>query len=46
MHVWGDMYTYIQYFLIGTVGGGIQLGLLCTAATNRPIEPAPGDYDG
>jgi hypothetical protein len=31
--------------LIGIVGGGAQLGPLCTAATNRPIVPAPGDYD-
>jgi hypothetical protein len=28
------------------VGGGVQLGPLDTAATNRPIVPAPGDYDG
>jgi hypothetical protein len=33
-------------FLIGIVGGGVQLGPLGTAATNRPIVPAPGDYDG
>jgi hypothetical protein len=33
-------------FLIGIVGGGVQLGPLDTAATNRPIVPAPGDYDG
>jgi hypothetical protein len=26
------------------VGGGVQLGPLDTAATNRPILPAPGDY--
>jgi hypothetical protein len=26
------------------VGGGAQLGPLVTAATNRPIVPAPGDY--
>jgi hypothetical protein len=26
--------------------GGVQLGPLGTAATNRPIVPAPGDYDG
>jgi hypothetical protein len=26
-------------------GGGIQLGPLGTVATNRPIVPAPGDYD-
>jgi hypothetical protein len=28
------------------VGGGVHLGPLGTAATNRPIVPAPGDYDG
>jgi hypothetical protein len=33
------------HFLIGIVGGGVQLGPLGTAATNRPIVPAPGDYD-
>jgi hypothetical protein len=33
------------FFLIGIVGGGVQLGPLGTAATNRPIVPAPGDYD-
>jgi hypothetical protein len=27
------------------VGGGVQLGPLGTAATNRPIVPAAGDYD-
>jgi hypothetical protein len=27
------------------VGGGVQLGPLGTAATNRPIVPAPGDYN-
>jgi hypothetical protein len=26
-------------------GGGFQLGPLGTAATNRPIASAPGDYD-
>jgi hypothetical protein len=25
--------------------GGVQLGPLGTAATNKPIVPAPGDYD-
>jgi hypothetical protein len=30
---------------IGIVGGGVQLGPLDTAATNRPIVPASGDYD-
>jgi hypothetical protein len=32
-------------FLIGTVGGGVQLGSHGTAANNRSIVPAPGDYD-
>jgi hypothetical protein len=32
-----------EFFL---VGGGVQLGPLGTAATYRPIESAPGDYDG
>jgi hypothetical protein len=27
------------------VGGGVQLGPLGTAATNRPSVPAAGDYD-
>jgi hypothetical protein len=27
------------------VGGGVQLGPLGTAATNRPVVPSPGDYD-
>jgi hypothetical protein len=27
------------------VGGGVQLGPLGATATNRPIVPAPGDYD-
>jgi hypothetical protein len=27
------------------MGGGVQLDPLGTAATNRPIVPAPGDYD-
>jgi hypothetical protein len=31
--------------LIGIVEGGVQLGPLGTAATNRPIVPAPDDYD-
>jgi hypothetical protein len=26
-------------------GGGVQLGPLSTAATNRSIVPAPGGYD-
>jgi hypothetical protein len=32
-------------FLIGIVGGAVQLGPFGTAATNRAIVPAPGDYD-
>jgi hypothetical protein len=28
------------------VGVGVQLGPLGTATINRPIVPAPGDYDG
>jgi hypothetical protein len=35
----------VVLFLIGIVGGEVQLGLLGTVATNRPILPAPGDYD-
>jgi hypothetical protein len=31
--------------LIGILGGGVQLGPLGTAATNRPIVPAPHEYD-
>jgi hypothetical protein len=32
-------------FLIGIMGGEVQLGPFGTAATNIPIVPAPGDYD-
>jgi hypothetical protein len=39
------MSKHLTFFLIGIVGGGVQLGPLSTAATNRPIVPAPGDYD-
>jgi hypothetical protein len=35
----------MDLFLIGILGGGVQLGPLGTAATNKPIVPAPGDYD-
>jgi hypothetical protein len=31
--------------LFGIMGGEVQLGPLSTAATNRHIVPAPGDYD-
>jgi hypothetical protein len=34
-----------KLFLIGIVGGGVQLDPLGTATTNRAIVPAPGDYD-
>jgi hypothetical protein len=30
---------------IGIVGGGVQLGPLGTATTNKPVVPTPGDYD-
>jgi hypothetical protein len=30
---------------IGVVRSGVQVGPFGTAATNRPIVPAPGDYD-
>jgi hypothetical protein len=34
------------FLLIGMgEGGGVQLGPLGTAATNKSIVPAPGDYD-
>jgi hypothetical protein len=35
----------VPCFLIGIVGGGVQLGPFGTAAINRPIVPAPGDND-
>jgi hypothetical protein len=38
------METIILIFLICIVRGGVHLGPLCTAATNGPIVPAPGDY--
>jgi hypothetical protein len=40
-------YDLISIFLIVIVwgGGGVQLGPLGTAATNRPIVPASGEYD-
>jgi hypothetical protein len=33
------------FFLILIVGGGVQLGPLCTSVTNWPILPAPGEYE-
>jgi hypothetical protein len=41
--------SQLNFFLIGIVGGGggggVQLGQHGNAATNRPILPAPVDYD-
>jgi hypothetical protein len=34
-----------MYFFNWYSGGVAQLGPLGTAATNKPILPAPGDYD-
>jgi hypothetical protein len=34
-----------RFFFIWIVVGGVQLSPLGTAATNRPIVSAPGDYD-
>jgi hypothetical protein len=36
---------FFNFLLIGIEGGGVQLGPLGTVATNRPIMPAPDDYD-
>jgi hypothetical protein len=36
---------FFKFFKFDIVGGGVQLGPLGTAATNRPIVAAPGDYD-
>jgi hypothetical protein len=37
--------TKLKKNLNGIMGGGVHLGPLGTASTNRPIMPAPGDYD-
>jgi hypothetical protein len=37
--------NYTIYFVIGIMGGGVQMGPLDTAATIRPIVQGPGDYD-
>jgi hypothetical protein len=37
--------NFVLFFKIGIVGAGVQLDPLGTAATNRPIVLAPGDYD-
>jgi hypothetical protein len=39
------MLSLLLIFLIRIMGGGIQLGPLGTAATDRPIVPTPSDYD-
>jgi hypothetical protein len=39
------MFILLEDKKIGILGGGVQLGPLGTAATNRPIVPAPSDYD-
>jgi hypothetical protein len=39
------MKSFVFWDIIGIVGGGVQLGPLGTAATNRPIVPALGDYN-
>jgi hypothetical protein len=44
--VYLKVYAYnFLIFLIGIVGRGVKLGSLGTAATYRPILPAPDDYD-
>jgi hypothetical protein len=36
---------YASFFLIRTLGGGVQLGPLGKSATNWPIVPAPSAYE-
>jgi hypothetical protein len=43
--LYSDYSMIMNFFKIGIVGGGVQLGPLATAATNRTTVPAPGDYD-
>jgi hypothetical protein len=45
MSVKANVHFSLSFFLTGIVGGGVQVGPLGTAATNRPIVPAPGDFD-
>jgi hypothetical protein len=40
----GTLYNHFQ-LVYWRGGGGVQLGPLGTAATNRSIVPAPGNYD-
>jgi hypothetical protein len=39
-----DLVLLKLFFNSNSWGGGVQLGPLRTAATNRPIVPAAGDY--
>jgi hypothetical protein len=36
---------WLKFLLNGILGGEVQFGPLGTAATNRPIVPAPSEYD-
>jgi hypothetical protein len=36
-------FILFSYYLVN--GSGVQLGPFDIAATNRPMVPAPGDYD-
>jgi hypothetical protein len=38
-----DAVFFFNWYSVGR--GGVQLGPLGTAATNRPTVPTPGDYD-
>jgi hypothetical protein len=40
-----NFHNCFNFFNWYSGGSGVQLGPLRTAATNRPIVPAPGDYD-
>jgi hypothetical protein len=37
---------FLGFFLIFILGSGVELGPLGTAGTNKPVVPAPRDYDG
>jgi hypothetical protein len=39
------LFNFFNFFLIWIVGGGVQVGPLGTAATNKPTVPTLGDYD-
>jgi hypothetical protein len=40
-----NVFMRFFFFNSNSLGGGVQLGPLGTSATNRPIVPAPGDYE-